>query len=713
MLPNIITKSGIRKTTQVRFGGLDLRPEAGDGTFRETRGLNIDRLPFLAPREDWLTTQMDGLSAMVGMGAHLITAVGQGEIQMDGQWICNASPSGPITKLVPFGDRLVLPETREIIQLRYPIIDRVQRADELPDTETEGNAWLVGGGRPELWLWQSGAWVDAGPLIENLERSVGPFPMIFRDGNCQGEEARANTIEINSNLWLMPSVDPAQLPKFTDHFQPGDAVTISGCYGRPENNLTLIVREVSERELRFYENSFKQSIGQFTVGADGLSAGLYECTGWFQADRGRSGTEAPHVYFQLPSGTRLQAGDYIRYINPTISQFNPDYYVYIEAYVQCFHKDGTEYQDGKALLSASWNGGSTSTPTKLPFVETEDSAGMYHGELNVSVSKKWPEGLEGLFADSNRLWGWQGNRIRACKLGDPSNWEFFDGTAEDAWAVEVQRPGAFTGGISANGYPTFFKEDLRIRVYGSRPAEFSTSEQDCSGVRAGCAGSMVILDESLFYVSRLGVMQDSGAVPFLISQALGDLRLLNAVGAGCGTKLWLTGTGEADQGGRILCYDKAKGIWVEDAGETYDLMAEADGVCFLGGGGELIAMQGTAPAQFLFSDWEPTDDTLKGWVMRVKTNIYTMQQPNRKRVHRVQIRAKGAGTASLTVSIKYDSAGTWERVQKVEWTGAGYQSVYLPVLPRRCDHFQLDLVAVGNVEIQSLALETKSGSAIH
>ena len=79
-------------------------------------------------------------------------------------------------------------------------------------------------------------------------------PVLIKDGTYVGQSAEANTI-------YAPGVD------FSACFSEGDAVTISGCLLHPENNTSVIIREVGNGELRFYENTF-------TVGTGGDSENI-------------------------------------------------------------------------------------------------------------------------------------------------------------------------------------------------------------------------------------------------------------------------------------------------------------------------------------------------------------------------------------------------------------------------------------------------------
>ena len=82
-------------------------------------------------------------------------------------------------------------------------------------------------------------------MMETQARPVGGLlqPVVtFQDGTIFGEAAEANTILCNTINW-------------EDYFRVGDAISITGCT-IAANNITVIIREMSGHELRFYENSF-------------------------------------------------------------------------------------------------------------------------------------------------------------------------------------------------------------------------------------------------------------------------------------------------------------------------------------------------------------------------------------------------------------------------------------------------------------------------
>ena len=101
------------------------------------------------------------------------------------------------------------------------------------------------------------------------------------------------------------------------------------------------------------------------------------------------------------------------------------------------------------------------------------------------VERRVPD-LDFLTECDNRVWGCSSrdNVIYGCKLGDPTNWFSYRGTAADSYAVTVGSDGEFTGAATCMGYALFFKENTLHKLYGSRPADFRLVSVQCRGTQA-------------------------------------------------------------------------------------------------------------------------------------------------------------------------------------------------------------------------------------
>lgn len=342
---------------------------------------------------------------------------------------------------------------------------------------------------------------------------------------------------------------------------------------------------------------------------------------------------------------------------------------------------------------------------EMYFYENSFTVGTETGDM--TISRTVPE-LEHLCEHSNRLWGCAGNTIYASKLGDPFNWECYDGLESDSYALEVGSPGRFTGCISYGGYPTFFKEDMIYKVYGSYPSNFQVADSQSMGVAEGCHRSLAVAGEVLFYLSRSGVMAYTGGVPQLVSEDLGTEQFLcNAAGSD-GQKYYISMRTRAGVGG-LYVYDTRRGLWHRED--------DLDVVAFARKGWDLYALNrigyvflcGNHGTHEELDGKEMVKETLLPW--RVDFADFTGNTTNQKGVTKLHIRLELEENAICQVSVMYDSDGTLHRVREIIGDGVK-QSYYLPLVVRRCDHFKLVISGIGGCKIHSLVKDVYVGSEI-
>ena len=90
---------------------------------------------------------------------------------------------------------------------------------------------------------------------------------------------------------------------------------------------------------------------------------------------------------------------------------------------------------------------------------------------------------------------------------------------------------------------------------------------------------------------------------------------------------------------------------------------------------------------------------------------FTEENPNKKGVSKIQIRLELDEGAEVKVWLMFDSDGTWQQVK--ETLGEGVKrSYYLPIIPRRADHYRLKLTGKGGCRIFSLVRECYIGSEL-
>ena len=143
----------------------------------------------------------------------------------------------------------------------------------------------------------------------------------------------------------------------------------------------------------------------------------------------------------------------------------------------------------------------------------------------VTLSREAPD-LDFICAYGNRVWGVSNaaHAVYACKLGDPTNWNAFEGISTDSYAAVVPSPGAFTGMSAYLGSVMLFKEEEIVKLFGTKPSNFQLVSSQMPGVEKGGARSLAFSDSTLFYKGVNGIYAYDGATPVCISRALGDAR---------------------------------------------------------------------------------------------------------------------------------------------------------------------------------------------
>ncbi|MCQ2439775.1 MAG: hypothetical protein MJ074_08440 [Oscillospiraceae bacterium] len=330
----------------------------------------------------------------------------------------------------------------------------------------------------------------------------------------------------------------------------------------------------------------------------------------------------------------------------------------------------------------------TFTVTGLAYTET--------GELK--VERTVPD-LDFLCSNENRLWGCRGDTIWASKLGDPYNWNVFDGISTDAWSVDTGTVGNFTGCASYGGYPTFFKEDRIFKVYGDKPSNFEMIQSAAMGVKAGCDRSLAICNETLFYVSPAGVVAYSGGVPTVISAALGPYQTFDDAAGGADKLKYYLCVMENGVIPAVYVYDTTKAMWHMEDSTPVSCMANHGGMLIAEtpavkqtltvlGSGAAEAAEGSfdSAAEFGDADWGTFD---------------------KKHPMRLRIRAEVESGGKLQVLICYDSKGPWKKSGVIKPQRKGIYTVSFPI--RRCDHYRIRLEGHGQWKVYTIEQEYYAG----
>lgn len=499
----------------------------------------------------------------------------------------------------------------------YPVLaTRAQRV-KIRDMEVSGG----------ILHWNKLCWVDECDFYYDGERkgdveegvhtlaAIGPYVVIFPEKfyyNTETDEfgdlqaywhgsqlkfahAEADGLHESQDIIECQGVD------WNDHFKEGDAVTISGCTERKENNLTAVIRHIDRNILCFDADIF-------TI------------------------TEGQEYTEQVGDGSLL-----------SLERLVPD--------------------------------------------------------------------MEFICENENRLWGCKGNRIFASMPGNPFRWNNREGLETDGWDVDTGAAGDFTGCIAYQGHPIFFKEDHIYKIYGSMPSQYQVVDTAAQGVMTGSGKSLAIAGGVLFYLSRNGVMAYSGGMPQCVSEAFGQQKFCDGVAGSDGVKYYISmRTGE--QWG-LYVYDTRRGLWFKEDEACVMGFAFDDGVLYMlsdFAGGSLNAIGELAPGVGdILPGMEAKSEEMMEWFAEFAD--FTEEDPNKKGISKIQIRLELDEGATVQAWMMFDSDGQWVPVGHAISEGTKH-SYYLPIVPRRADHYRLKLTGTGGCRIYSLTLETYSGSEL-
>lgn len=634
-LPELPYGDSRTRAVQRSFGGYCHTESDFDGTIYHMENLSSDYAPLLSsrrPRSKLRTfTKCNGIYYV---NDSLISADGT-TLRKDDRIVGAVTDSPKVFAVL--GDRLIIYPDK--VYLNYAALGVFSELSALSlgvENPSYGDIYAVGTAAPyTLYYWDGSRWTEHEKEFGGLEDGVTTIATFLGESTLYGEKAAQNAITGLNAFW-------------GNHFSVGDAVTISGCTRHPENNVTAIIREIDGQTIRFYEYLFAtDTVFRYEL-AEELAAGSYS----FAAD---GETRGFSVAKALPRGDVLE-----------------------------------------------WNGTTLTAQSGTPLTLTENAEGteLVFTEKAVdtaepspiTIRRSLPE-LEFLFSVNNRLWGCGGDTIYCSKLGDPFNFNVFDGISTDSWTVNSGSPGNFTAGCAYLGYPLFFKEDRIYKVYGSRPAEFSLTDSMTTGVAKGSGSSLAVAGETLIYLSPRGPVAYRGGVPDGLWEAFGDLRLANAVAAARGNKYYIAAAD--DEGNRhIFVYDTACGLWHRED--------ELPAVAMAGGRNGVLMATATA---LWCSEALPGAEREEEVRWFAEFGPFIQNSPEEKTIIRLKLRLIMDEGAAAAVDIAYDG-GSYQTIGRVR-AEKKMRTVLLPLIPRRCDHFRLRVSGGGGgcCKVASIAVE--------
>lgn len=327
----------------------------------------------------------------------------------------------------------------------------------------------------------------------------------------------------------------------------------------------------------------------------------------------------------------------------------------------------------------------------------------------LQISRTVPR-MDYMVEAQNRLWGCRYgqissnpadagtliNEIYCSKLGDPKNWNVYEGLSTDSWRASRGTPAPFTGAAVLSGHPLFFREDSLEKVYPSSAGAHQVQTFSLDGVEQGSADSLVVIDERLYYKSRLGICVYDGTMPRLISGAFGALRFTEGSAARHKKQYVIAMT--AEDGERIAAnYDTQSDEWhLETDGWDGTAITWKD---------ELY----TNGDPYAWRRYAYGDNRSVNWY--AESGVIGYELAEHRFISCVRIRMKKHLNSMVKVYIRYQDTD-WQ--QKAEITGAAFTDTReINIFPRRCDHFRIRLEGVGPCEILSMSYRMERSKGGH
>lgn len=393
----------------------------------------------------------------------------------------------------------------------------------------------------------------------------------------------------------------------------------------------------------------------------------------------------------------IQAGDFVK----------------ISGLTNTITSGASDYVDGSYidnLNNRSYKVYYVSTNTLVIKCELESSV-PYTG--TVTVERISPDFDEGKIVEmQNRLWCCSSdkNEIYCCKQGDERNWQAYgDGISTDSWAMTCGKEGKFTGIATRNDSIIFFKENYALKIYGTKPSNFTLAEYNVPGVKIGSEKSLVNINSTLFYLGHNGVYAyQSGSLPALISEEpLWGHTYKNAVGGRHGNKYYISA--ERDDGEQeLLVYDTDKGLWhKEDDTKMIDCTTYNGVLYWLDNTKENIMCPDKAD-NLLVDDtkYEYQQEDCFEW--SAETGDLYDSEFNVKNIGKIRIGIKAENGAKVSLFVQYKDNGEWRKVSEMLYSEK--KPRVFAVALRRAEYLRLKLVGTGQVEIYGIDIEHSRGS---
>lgn len=712
-LPELATiKSSV--TTINAFEGINDNVYIPEGYFKDMKNMTSDYYPALANRKKRDVYSMrDELSAINGaieINGNLYVVEGT-KLYKDGKAVSGITLTNDKKKMYGYGAYLVIMPDKKMYNTQDGKVTNMSFTYKIKQ-KTQDNVL------PMLYLSdKDGNPYAVMPTVPNRsEDSTGDEKInTFRSGMSSEIPAFCSTDKINP-LWTTKAV-------VMNHEETEN------------ENLGLITITNDKLAIKHYDSNYSMW----------NTTSLY-VTWWYQADTEAKAKEITNAikegdFISLKvedsAGRDMESSDYPSYtynlwkyfsqyakvenvlisgkqIGIVFSNTGIDYLNYYAKQYRGRIKKGNEAyeEDGKMILQPAIK--------SMPKLMTADLP--WNGRFSYLTIKKDMPDMDYITISANRIWGCSNakHEIYACKQGDPTSWRTYAGIANDAYAVTIGSDGDFTGACTYKGMPFFFKENLIICLYGTKPSNYQVSEIYYPGIEKGSSDSLALVNGYVYFKSKKGVVRFDGSSTQTISDELGLKAFNNAVG-GAGEEKYYIAMQENGVN-HLFVYDTRKQMWhKEDDGKPRRFFRYKQSLFGIMTTDQIVRYEGmniitnNLPVSFRNKEIEETSQMGEFTIHNRGIDWYAETGPiesgstNAKHIQRLGIRYELSERAWLKVSVKYDNEEKW--IKAYEHEGKKSEGpVNIAFRPRRCEKFRLRFEGEGDCKILSIQRTVNEGS---
>lgn len=309
----------------------------------------------------------------------------------------------------------------------------------------------------------------------------------------------------------------------------------------------------------------------------------------------------------------------------------------------------------------------------------------------------------------NRLFGVADNEIFCSKQGEPDVFDGDMGYASSPFAAVVASEGEFTGCISFGTSVMFFKEDRVYKLLGETALNYEYIEYIIDGVKKGCHKSMQVINDTLYFMSRKGVMRYNGSYNSQIGLQLGDYDYTDAVGGYDGFHYYLSAKLNGE--GKTFMFDLRKGLWLKDEDVYVKRFGYFESHFYrleTGHGGTYLFTDDetqTVLNKTEFNDWsmtfKPFYETVSGRYN--SSSVLFSYKKHGKIIMRVEL----GEDSTMKIEHKLDDQ-RWEEVARLIKKPRGVRVIALPIA--RDDRYQMRISGHGECAILGIVREFRQGS---